>query len=45
MLPLGQLPLGALADRIGAPTATAIACTIALGFIGLMALRFPALRS
>ena len=44
MLPLGQLPLGALADRIGAPAASAIACTIALGVIGLIAIRFPALR-
>jgi MFS family permease len=44
MLPLGQLPLGALADRIGAPEATAIACAVALGLIGLIALRFPSLR-
>jgi len=44
MLPLGQLPLGALADRFGAPSATAIACAIALGCIALMALRFPSLR-
>jgi predicted MFS family arabinose efflux permease len=44
MLPLGQLPLGALADRIGAPEATAIACAVALGLIGLIAVRFPSLR-
>lgn len=44
MLPLGQLPLGALADRIGAPAATVIACAVALGCIGLIALRFPSLR-
>ena len=44
MLPIGQLPIGALADRIGAPSATALACAIALGCIALMALRFPSLR-
>lgn len=44
MLPLGQLPLGALADRFGAPSATAIACAIALGIVALLALRFPSLR-
>jgi len=44
MLPLGQLPLGALADRIGAPAATTIACAIALGCVGLIAIRYPSLR-
>jgi len=44
MLPLGQLPIGALADRIGAPAATAAACALAiLLFIG-MAIRYPSLR-
>ncbi len=44
MLPLGQLPLGALADRFGAPAATAIACAVALGIVALLAIRFPSLR-
>ena len=44
MLPLGQLPLGALADEIGAPKATVLACVAALCAIGLLGLRFPALR-
>ncbi|MEX1158364.1 MAG: MFS transporter [Thermomicrobiales bacterium] len=44
MLPLGQLPLGALADRFGAPSATVIACAVALGCVGLLALRYPSLR-
>jgi hypothetical protein len=45
MLPLGQLPLGALADRFGAPSATVIACAVALGCVGLLALRYPSLRN
>jgi MFS family permease len=45
MLPLGQLPLGALADKIGAPMATALACVAALACIVLITLRFPALRT
>ena len=44
LLPLGQLPLGWLADHVGAPSATAIACALALGAVGLLALRAPALR-
>jgi predicted MFS family arabinose efflux permease len=44
LLPLGQLPLGALADRIGAPSATALACALAGGCIALIAIRYPALR-
>lgn len=44
MLPLGQLPLGALADQIGAPAATTIACAIALSTVALIAVRFPSLR-
>ncbi|MCO5177878.1 MAG: MFS transporter, partial [Thermomicrobiales bacterium] len=44
MLPLGQLPIGALADKVGAPIATAAACALAiLLFIG-MAIRYPSLR-
>lgn len=44
MLPLGQLPIGALADTIGAPLATAAACLLAVGSIALLALRYPSLR-
>jgi MFS family permease len=44
MLPLGQLPIGALADRIGAPAATALSCAVALGCVALIAIRFPSLR-
>jgi len=44
MLPLGQLPLGALADRVGAPFATVVACLIALALTGILAVRFPRLR-
>lgn len=44
MLPLGQLPLGALADRIGAPGATVVACAIALILTGMLAARFKSLR-
>jgi predicted MFS family arabinose efflux permease len=44
MLPLGQLPIGALADRFGAPSATALACAVALGCVALIAIRFPSLR-
>lgn len=45
MLPLGQLPIGALADQIGAPAATSLACVVALGFVALLAIRFPSLRT
>ncbi len=44
MLPLGQLPIGALADAIGAPLATAVAALLAIACIGLLALRYPSLR-
>jgi MFS family permease len=44
MLPLGQLPIGALAERVGAPLATALACGIAGFAILLLAARYPALR-
>ncbi len=39
MLPFGQLAVGAIADRIGAPLATAGACAVALCGIGLIARR------
>jgi MFS family permease len=44
LLPLGQLPLGWLADRLGAPAATALACALAVALVALLALRFPAMR-
>jgi hypothetical protein len=45
MLPLGQLAVGALAGVIGTPLAMATFCILALGCIGVVAWRFPALRS
>lgn len=44
LLPFGQLPLGLLADVIGAPAATSIACIAALALILLIASRIPVLR-
>jgi MFS family permease len=44
MLPLGQLPLGALANRIGAPAATALACALAALLVLGIAARFAPLR-
>lgn len=44
MLPLGQLPIGALAQRVGAPAATATACGIAVLAVLLISARYPALR-
>ena len=44
MLPLGQLAVGALADRIGTPLAMVGACALALACIGVIAWRFPSLR-
>lgn len=44
MLPLGQLPIGALADAIGAPLATAAASVVAMAFILLLVMRYPSLR-
>jgi len=44
LLPVGQLPLGALADAIGAPAATAVASIIGLLLIAVIALRFAPLR-
>ena len=44
LLPFGQLPLGLLAEGIGAPAATTIACVAALGLILLTTARIPVLR-
>lgn len=44
LLPFGTLPLGLLADGIGAPAATTIACVAALVLIAVTASRIPALR-
>jgi MFS family permease len=44
VLPLGQLAVGAVAARTGAPAATAIACALALASVGLVARRYPSLR-
>src|SRR5690606_17258189 len=44
LLPVGQLPLGLLADVIGAPAATTIACVLALALIAQTTLRIPQLR-
>jgi MFS family permease len=41
MLPVGQLAVGAVADRIGTPLAMAAACALALACIGVVAWRFP----
>jgi MFS family permease len=45
MLPVGQLAVGALADRIGSPLAMATACVLALGSIAVIAWRFTAPES
>ena len=45
MLPFGQLAVGAIADRIGAPLATAGACAVALCGIGLIARRYQVGRT
>ncbi len=44
LLPLGQLPTGAIAQVAGAPIAVAGASTLALIGIALVAWRFPSLR-
>lgn len=44
LLPLGQLLIGSIADRIGAPAATAIACLMALALVTMVAWRVPQLR-
>ena len=45
MLPFGQLTVGAIADRVGAPLATAGACVVALCGIGLIARRYQSGQS
>jgi MFS family permease len=45
LLPFGQLAVGALAERAGAPTATAAACALALGAIGAIQWRMSARRA
>ena len=45
MLPFGQLAVGAIAERVGAPLATAGACAVALGGIGLIARHYRLLRT
>ncbi len=44
LLPVGQLPIGWLADHFGAPMATTIACSIAILLVLLIAWRIPHLR-
>ncbi|MCC2629009.1 MAG: major facilitator superfamily 1, partial [Thermomicrobiales bacterium] len=45
MLPFGQLAVGAIAERVGAPLATAGACVAALGCIGLTARHYRLVRA
>jgi predicted MFS family arabinose efflux permease len=45
MLPFGQLAVGAIAERVGAPLATAGACAVALVGIGLIARHCRLLRT
>jgi hypothetical protein len=45
MLPFGQLAVGFAAERVGAPLATAGACTVALGGIGLITRHYRLLRT
>jgi MFS family permease len=45
MLPFGQLAVGVIAERIGAPLAIAGACVVALVGIGLIARHYRLLRS
>jgi hypothetical protein len=39
------LAVGAVAERVGAPLATAVACVVALGGIGLIARHYRLLRA
>jgi MFS family permease len=39
IMPVGQLAIGALANRMGAPLAVALACSLSLALIGLITLR------
>ena len=45
MLPFGQLAVGVIAERAGAPLATAGACVVALAGIGLIARHYRLLRT
>jgi MFS family permease len=45
MLPFGQLAVGAIAERVGAPLAIAGACAVALVGIGLIARHYRMLRT
>ena len=45
MLPFGQLAVGVIAERIGAPLATAFACALALAGIALIARHYRLLRA
>jgi predicted MFS family arabinose efflux permease len=45
MLPFGQLAVGVIAERTGAPLATAGACVVALAGIGLIARHYRLFRS
>jgi hypothetical protein len=45
MLPIGQLTVGTMADHLGAPTATFIACCVAVGILAIIAVRFPTARN
>jgi predicted MFS family arabinose efflux permease len=45
MLPFGQLAVGVIAERAGAPLATAVACAAALGAIGLITRHYHLLRA
>jgi MFS family permease len=45
MLPFGQLAVGLIAERVGAPLATAGACAVALGGIGLITRHYRLLRA
>ena len=44
LLPVGQLPIGILAEQIGAPHATTVACLIAVVLVLVIAWRIPHLR-
>jgi MFS family permease len=45
MLPFGQLAVGVIAERVGAPLATVSACAVALVGIGLIARHYRLLRA
>jgi hypothetical protein len=45
MLPFGQLAVGVLAERTGAPLAVASACVVALVGIALIARHYRLLRT